>query len=55
MNKEKLVSSDEDEAAMTLIMAAVMTSITATASKMAAASKTVAASKTAVASKTTAA
>src|SRR5205823_2803824 len=47
MNKEKLVSSDEDEAAMT--------SITATASKMTVASKTAAASKTVVASKTAAA
>src|SRR2546421_144969 len=49
LNKEKLVSSDEDEAVTTSITAATMTSITAMASKMAAASKTVMASKTAVA------
>ena len=57
LNKEKLVSSDEDEAATISITAAATTSITATASKattsiMATASKTAAASKTAMASKT---
>jgi len=49
LNKEKLVSSDEDEAAMISITAAATTSITATASKTAAASKTATASKTAAA------
>src|SRR6266496_2265061 len=47
LNKEKLVSSDEDEAAMTSIMAAATTSITAMASKIVVASKTAAVSKTA--------
>jgi len=52
LNKEKLVSSDEDEAATTSIT--VTTSITATVSKTVAASKTAAASM-AAASKTAAA
>src|SRR5438067_10742254 len=51
LNKEKLVSSDEDEAATTSIT--VTTSITATVSKTVAASKTAAASM-AAASKTAA-
>ena len=60
LNKEKLISSDEDEAATISITAAATTSITATASKTAmtsitaTASKTAAASKTATASKTAA-
>ena len=53
LNKEKLVSSDEDEAATTSITATVsktaVASITATASKTAAASITTTASKTAAA------
>src|SRR5437763_16836184 len=52
LNTEKLVSSDEDEAATISITAAATTSITATASKMAAASIEATASKTAAASKT---
>src|SRR5436853_7801427 len=40
LNKEKLVSSDKDEAATTSIIAAATTSITAMTSKTAAASKT---------------
>src|SRR5437763_16094131 len=52
LNKEKLVSSDEDEAVTISITAAATTSITATASKTAAASITTTASKTAAASKT---
>ena len=43
LNKEKLVSSDEDEAATTSITAAATTSIMAMASKIAVASKTAAA------------
>ena len=52
LNKEKLVSSDEDEAATISITAAATTSITATASKTATTSITATASKTAAASKT---
>ena len=55
LNKEKLVSSDEDEAATISITAAATTSITATASKTATTSITATASKTVMASKTAAA
>src|ERR1044072_9076779 len=58
LNKEKLVSADEDEAVTTSITATVSKTAAAVASKMAAASaalKTVVASKTAVASKMAAA
>src|SRR5947207_14385548 len=49
LNKEKLVSSDEDEVATISITVAATTSITATASKTAAASIMATASKTAAA------
>ena len=55
LNKEKLVSSDEDEVATISITAAATTSITATASKTAVASIMATASKTAAALKTAAA
>src|SRR3989440_8104266 len=51
LNKEKLVSSDEDEVATISITAAAMTSITATTSKTAAASKKATESKKTAASK----